>query len=174
VPCFSVGGVAKQYLAPGWRLGWSLLHDPAHHATAARAALNQLSQVILGPNSLVQAALPAIFEHTPPEYYTELNAQLEAQAACVCAQLQGVPGLRLVTPRGAMYVMIGLDVDRFDGVADDIEFSQKLLREQSVFVLPGQCFRAPNFFRIVFCAPPAMLTEAAARIAEFCAAHLKK
>ena len=73
-----------------------------------------------------------------------------------------------------MYVMIGIDVDRFDGVADDIEFSQKLLREQSVFVLPGQCFRAPNFFRIVFCATPAMLTEAAARIAEFCAAHLKK
>jgi tyrosine aminotransferase len=44
VPCFSVGGVAKQYLAPGWRLGWSLLHDPAKHAAAARAALNQLSQ----------------------------------------------------------------------------------------------------------------------------------
>jgi hypothetical protein len=46
------------------------------------------AQVILGPNSLIQAALPAIFEHTPPEYYSELNAQLEAQAACVCAQLQ--------------------------------------------------------------------------------------
>ncbi len=46
------------------------------------------AQVILGPNSLIQAALPAIFEHTPPEYYSELNAQLEAQAACVCAQLK--------------------------------------------------------------------------------------
>jgi tyrosine aminotransferase len=54
-----------------------------------------------------------------------------------------------------------------------LEFSQKLLREQSVFVLPGQCFRAHNFFRIVFCAPGEMIAEAAARIAEFCRAHLK-
>lgn len=33
---------------------------------------------------------------------------------------------------------IGLDIDRFKDISDDLDFSQKLLREQSVFVLPGQ------------------------------------
>jgi tyrosine aminotransferase len=54
--------------------------------------------------------------------------------------------------------MVGIDVEKFEDIGSDLEFSQKLLREQSVFVLPGQIFRAPNFFRIVFCPPPDKLT----------------
>ena len=27
-PTVTVGGLAKQYMVPGWRLGWSVLHDP--------------------------------------------------------------------------------------------------------------------------------------------------
>jgi tyrosine aminotransferase len=40
-----------------------------------------------------------------------------------------------------------------------------------VFVLPGACFGAPNFFRVVFTAPEAKLAEAFARIVAFCEAH---
>jgi tyrosine aminotransferase len=53
-------------------------------------------------------------------------------------------------------------------VKDDVEFSTRLLNEEFVFVLPGQCFQAPNFFRIVFCASLPALREACKRIAEFC------
>ncbi len=49
-----------------------------------------------------------------------------------------------------------------------MEFSTRLLNEEFVFVLPGQCFQAPNFFRIVFCASLPALREACKRIAEFC------
>jgi len=45
--------------------------------------------------------------------------------------------------------------------------------QESVFVLPGSCFGAPNFFRVVFTAPQEKLGEAYARIAEFCEAHKK-
>lgn len=44
-------------------------------------------------------------------------------------------------------------------------------QEEAVFVLPGSCFGAPNFFRIVFTAPEAKLREAYDRIIEFCERH---
>jgi tyrosine aminotransferase len=27
-PVFSIGSLSKQFVAPGWRLGWIALHDP--------------------------------------------------------------------------------------------------------------------------------------------------
>jgi tyrosine aminotransferase len=46
--------------------------------------------------------------------------------------------------------------------------TQQLLDEESVFVLPGQCFGMPNFFRIVFAAPREVLEDAYTRIRRFC------
>lgn len=45
-------------------------------------------------------------------------------------QLKTVPGLTVIQPRGAMYVMVGIDCAHFADIADDVDFSQKLLREQ--------------------------------------------
>jgi len=35
-------------------------------------------------------------------------------------------------------------------------------------VLPGKCFSAPGFFRVVFAAPPQVLDQAWDRIEAFC------
>ena len=40
-----------------------------------------------------------------------------------------------------------------------------------MFVLPGQCFGKPNYFRIVTCPPLPKLAEAYDRIAAFCERH---
>jgi tyrosine aminotransferase len=49
-----------------------------------------------------------------------------------------IPGLNPVQPQGAMYMMVGIDVARFKDIASDVEFSQKLLAEESVLCLPGE------------------------------------
>ncbi len=79
LPVFTVAGIAKQYLVPGWRMGWILTHDPKGYAKQVHSGFVSLSQEISGPNTLVQAALPKILHETPKEYYTGLNAQLEMQ-----------------------------------------------------------------------------------------------
>ena len=33
---------------------------------------------------------------------------------------------------------VGIDVNKLDNIIDDVDFSQRLLQEQSVVVLPGQ------------------------------------
>ncbi len=56
----------------------------------------------------------------------------------VSAGLQSAPGLTPVKPSGAMYMMVGIDIDRFPEFNDDIDFTKQLVIEQSVFCLPGQ------------------------------------
>jgi len=40
-------------------------------------------------------------------------------------------------PRGAMYIMVGIDPTQYRDIANDVDFVQKLLKEQSVFCLPA-------------------------------------
>ena len=30
IPVIHVGGLAKRFLVPGWRLGWTIVHDPTN------------------------------------------------------------------------------------------------------------------------------------------------
>lgn len=71
----------------------------------------------------------------------------------MCEKLDGIPGLTPVMPRGAMYLMVGIDPAKFKDIKNDVDFTQKLLREQSVFCLPAAVFDSPNFFRIVTSVP---------------------
>ena len=64
--------------------------------------------------------------------------------------------------------MVGIVEGAFKGVSDDSEFCQRLLDEEGVFVLPGQCFGLAHFVRFVLCPPIDKLTQACDRIAAFC------
>jgi tyrosine aminotransferase len=67
--------------------------------------------------------------------------------------------------------MVEIDLTVFPKFPSDVEFSQELLDEQQLFVLPGSCFTMPSFFRVVLCAPESAMTESVARIAAFCDTH---
>ena len=69
VPILSCNALSKRFILPGWRFGWIAIHDPKNYLKSVRAGFNDLTTRILGPNSLVQAALPDILENTPQEYF---------------------------------------------------------------------------------------------------------
>jgi tyrosine aminotransferase len=173
VPVFTISGIAKQFLVPGWRVGWIAIHDPAGRLAALRQPLVSLTQVVLGSCTLVQHALPAILHSLPADYYPSLLATLEAQANKVYDACAAVPGLTCIRPQGAMYVMVRIQLDRFPQFASDAAFAQALLTEENVMVLPGSCFKAHGFFRVVFCAPMPTIDEFAARLTRFCTTHAK-
>jgi len=173
VPILAVGGIAKQLLVPGWRVGWLLLHDRGNKLKEIREGVSNLSQLILGANTLIQSALPEIFQTITDSYYAELCKQLENHASIIANGLAKVPELRVLAPKGAMYLMVQIHVELFKDIADDRDFAQKLLTEELVFVLPAAIFGAPNFVRLVICAPDDMLKSACERITNFCTNHRK-
>ncbi|KAJ1979859.1 hypothetical protein H4R33_005620 [Dimargaris cristalligena] len=168
VPILTVGGLAKQWLVPGWRVGWILIHDRQQLFSQVRRGLEALSTLILGPNTVIQAAIPDIMTKVPPSFLADTIRRLSIHARACERRLSQIPGLQVVVPQGAMYMMIGLDIPNFTGIQDDVDFASRLNLEESVEVLPGQCFNYPNFFRIVLTPPVDKLEEACNRIARFC------
>lgn len=173
VPILTVGGIAKQYLVPGWRVGWILIHDRHKRLARITEGLIRLTQVVLGANTLVQAALSDILHKTPASHYTQLNATLKSHADTLVRRLVTIPGLKTVEPQGAMYLMVKVEEGAFPELPDGTIFAQRLLAEENVFVLPGECFMAKQFFRLVTCASVPMLEQACDRIAEFCERYRK-
>eukprot|EP00842_Homolaphlyctis_polyrhiza_P002661 jgi/Hompol1/3396/HPOL_003220-RA len=171
VPILAAGGLAKRYLVPGWRLGWILIHDRDGQFEEIRKGIVNLSQLTLGANSLVQAAVPEILQ-APESFYEETMKQLESNANISREMLKGIPGLTPIFPQGAMYLLLQIKIEEFEGIKNDFEFAEKLIEEEAVFVLAGQIFRCPGeFLRIVFTAPVEQLREAYERIRQFCIRH---
>ncbi|CAM9110050.1 unnamed protein product, partial [Phaeothamnion confervicola] len=158
VPVIATGGLAKQFVVPGWRVGWVLIHDRNGALTEVRKGIANLSQLVLGANTLVQAALPDVLCPSPgsdverrlARFHRRYVGLLRDNAQFTAARLGAVPGLAVVPPQGAMYAMVSSKSFFPSTVADGETFSRALLAEESVVVLPGSCFGAPNFFRIVF------------------------
>lgn len=137
VPILTCSGMAKRFLVPGWRVGWIIISDRNEAFKEVRPGLVRLSAVLLGANSLVQAALPAIFENTPAAFYQEANRKLEENANIAAKALEGIPGVTYVKPQGAMYMMVGFDMSKFIGFSDDAQLGEMLISEESVLCLPG-------------------------------------
>lgn len=71
-------------------------------------------------------------------------------------------------------MMIQVELEKFSDFSTCLEFSEGLIREQSVFLFPGvPCFNFPGFIRIVLTLPVDLIKESCARITEFCENHVK-
>lgn len=177
VPILSVCALSKRWLAPGWRLGWISVHDAdgAFADAGVPETLLKLCQVSLGPTAPLQAAMPEILTTVPDgcAWHRDVLAALEASAQCCVRRCKRIPGLEVAAePEGSMYLMVRLQPGVLN-IDDDVKFAGKLLEEESVAVLPGQCFCAPSFFRVVFAAPVEVLEEAWDRIESFCHRHAR-
>ncbi|KAJ1815156.1 hypothetical protein LPJ75_002470, partial [Coemansia sp. RSA 2598] len=171
VPILTLGGLAKQWLIPGWRIGWITIHDRNNAFAQVRQGLFALSTLINGPCAPIQAAIPKIFAEIPDDYLPALNSQLETHARILETELAKAPGLEVIKPQGAMYVMVKLDLGSFKDISDDADFCHKLKWEESVEILPGECFAYPGTVRLVITPPQDKLHAAASRIAAFCERH---
>ena len=87
-------------------MGWVIVHDRNNcFASEVSAGLAQLARKLLGPCTIVQAALPHIFR-TPQSYHDKNVAIIHRNAKLVCQELQKAPGIIPIMPAGALYLMV--------------------------------------------------------------------
>lgn len=131
---------------------------------------------------MIQAAIPRLLCPTPGgkdaqslQQFSQRYMDILSQNAKLCVELsESCPELTVIEPTGAMYVMIRVNIEALEDIHDDAEFARKLLEEENLFILPGQCFNMANFVRLVICPPEETIREAFERFSIFCERHRKK
>ncbi|OMJ28242.1 Tyrosine aminotransferase [Smittium culicis] len=173
VPVLTLGGLAKRYLVPGYRTGWITIHDPIQVLVKVSEGLARLSSVLLGPNAVIQRAIPKIFSgEFNEEFSKETNLKLEENSKFIYNRVSKINGLTPVMPQGSMYIMILIDTSIFD---DSLKTGGNLFRslmyEEHVEILPGELFDFSDSFRIVITPTIEKLSDALDRIETFCKRH---
>jgi len=180
VPEVSVGGLAKEFIVPGWRVGWLIFHDKSTgRLQEYKSGVKSLTQITLGAPSLLQASLPHLLCPGPRSKDANSLRQFSANYMSILrrnTQICMEEGRRcreisVIQPSGAMYAMLKVDIESLEDIRDDAEFARKVLEEENLFMLPGACFNMPNFVRLVICPPAEVLQEAFQRLRLFCDRH---
>ena len=90
---------------------------------------------------VVQGAVPSILSNTPQSQVDDISHILSINCGILYEILKNVPGLNPVKPYGAFYFFIGIDMNSFPEFnGNEMEFCKCLIKEESVYVLPGTTF----------------------------------
>ncbi|MTH64640.1 pyridoxal phosphate-dependent aminotransferase [Paracoccus shanxieyensis] len=164
----TMNGVSKAYAMTGWRIGYG-----AGPVELIKAMAKLQSQSTSNPSSISQYAALAALEG-PQDYIAESRAVFERRRNLVVEGLNACPGIVCPVPEGAFYVypsirdLIGKTSAGGTLISDDESFATALLHETGVAVVFGAAFGLSPHFRISYATSDEVLTDACARIRQFC------
>ncbi|HEY7334996.1 MAG TPA: pyridoxal phosphate-dependent aminotransferase [Bryobacteraceae bacterium] len=160
------GSLSKTYAMTGWRMGFVLA--PAEIV----AGINKLqSHATSNPNSITQkAAIEAL--RGPQDSVAAMLAEYRRRREYVLGRLAAIPGVRTQTPQGAFYAYPNVSAAFGDGIANSLQFSEKLLAEESVALVPGEAFGTTEHVRISYATSMQELERGLNRIERFIKARV--
>lgn len=155
-----VGGTAKVHALAGLRIGW-VWADPA-----LGGRVRDVVEHTTGPVSvLAQAAAAAVLDDE--RAVTERVRRLASLRDHAVAVMSAVPFARPVPPAGGIYLCLDVaDALPALGAGDDRELCAQLRDRAGVGLRAGSTFGLPGHVRLCVAADPALLTEAARRLAD--------
>ncbi|KAJ4729762.1 Tyrosine aminotransferase [Melia azedarach] len=177
VPVITLGSISKRWIVPGWRLGWLVTSDPNGilQKSGIVDSIKDCLEIACRPVTFIQGAVPRILEKTNGEFFSNIIGILREAAEICYDGIQEIPFITCpVKAQGAIFVMVKLNVSLLEDIKDDMEFSVKLAKEESVLVLPGIAVGMRNWLRITIAADSATLEDALERIKAFCHRHAKR
>lgn len=157
-----VDGASKAYAMTGYRIGFCAA--PKEIAAGVAKLHSQLTGC---PNAVSQAAYEAALLVEPREV-AEMCAQFDRRRRVIVNGLQGL-GLETPWPRGAFYA--------FPKVAPMLDergssgFSEDLLEEENLAVVPGSAFGVDDSIRLSYATSLETIERALERLARFVAAR---
>ena len=154
----AVGSMSKAYGLPGLRIGWIVAPVETIDKIWARHEYTTISATILS-NKLATIALspkvrPRIIQRTRNyirKGYPILQKWMDNHENT----------FNVVPPQAAAIAFVRYHLD-----INSSEFAERLRKEKSVFIVPGDHFGMDKFFRISFGLPPDYLTSGLNRIHE--------
>jgi len=155
------GSLSKTYAMTGWRIGFALAPAPLI------AAMGKLqSHSTSNPTSIAQkAAIEAV--SGPQDSVDVMLAEYRRRRDFVVERLRAIPGVRIAAPRGAFYAYPNVSVAFHKGISSSLQFSERLLAEAHVAVVPGEAFGTAEHIRISYATSMEELRRGLERIESF-------
>jgi len=161
------GSLSKTYAMTGWRIGFGLVPP------AVVGAMTKLqSHSTSNPTSICQkAAVEAV--RGPQDSVGVMLAEYRKRRDFVVKRLRAIPGVGCAEPRGAFYAYpnVGVALGKKSGIADTLQFAERLLADSAVAVVPGEAFGTSQHVRISYATSMHELERGLDRIHQFIVKH---
>jgi len=160
------GSLSKTYAMTGWRIGFALAPEPV-----VGAMMKLQSHSTSNPVSISQkAAVEAL--RGPQDSVAAMLAEYRRRRDFVVARLRQIPGVRCAEPQGAFYAYPNVSVAMgANGIRNTLEFSERLLAEEQVAVVPGEAFGTEQHVRISYATSMKELDRGLERLHRFIVRH---
>jgi len=160
------GSLSKTYAMTGWRIGFVL--GPAAVATGITKLQSHSTS---NPTSISQkAAVEAL--KGPQESVAIMLAEYKKRRDYVISRLRAMPGVKTQVPQGAFYAYPNVSAAYTGGIANSLQFAERLLAEQYVAIVPGEAFGTNEHIRISYATSMKELEKGLDRLAKFVSARV--
>ena len=139
-----LNGVSKAYSMTGWRIGYC-----AGPAPLIEAMCIVQSQSTSNPTSISQVAAEQAL-NGDQSFIDMMMVEFKKRHDYVVAELNTIDGTECLPTDGTFYVFPNVEklIARLDGVNNDLDFSEFLIEQAGVALVPGSAFGAPGYIRI--------------------------
>jgi alanine-synthesizing transaminase len=171
VSCITFGGLSKNYMVPGFRIGWGIVSGRKEVLADYIEAMNKILRARLSANHPEQYGIKPSLEGEQSNLL-EAKEKLTLRRDMTVEMLNAIPGISCVKPEGAFYAFPQLHMNQPDN-----HFVAELIKETGVVVVPGSGFgQVPRtqHFRVVFLPNEQILEKAYKSIGEFYQKYLEK
>jgi aspartate aminotransferase len=160
------GSLSKTYSMTGWRIGFVLGPAPVV------SGIGKLqSHSTSNPTSISQkAAVEAL--RGPQESVGLMLAEYRKRRDYVIGRLRSMEGVTTQVPQGAFYAYPNVSAAYRNGISNSLQFSEQLLAEEFVAVVPGEAFGTANHIRISYATSMKELERGLDRLQRFVAKRL--
>jgi aspartate aminotransferase len=139
-----MNGVSKAYSMTGWRIGYA-----AGPADLIEAMCTIQSQSTSNPTSISQVAAETAL--TGDQGFIErMCTEFKSRHDFVVAELNSIDGVDCLETDGTFYVFPNIEnlIARLPNIKDDLDFSEYLIEQAGVALVPGSAFGSPGHIRI--------------------------
>ncbi len=171
VSCITFGGLSKNYMVPGFRIGWGIVSGRKEVLADYIEAMNKILRARLSANHPEQYGIKPSLEGEQSNLI-EAKEKLTLRRDMTVEMLNAIPGISCVKPEGAFYAFPQLHMNQPDN-----HFVAELIKETGVIVVPGSGFgQVPGtqHFRVVFLPNEQILEKAYKAIGDFYQKYLEK
>lgn len=159
-----LNGVSKAYAMTGWRIGYA--GGPAPLINAMKIIQSQSTS---NPCSIAQKAAVAALTGGNESVIEMVNA-FHQRHDYVVDRLLSMPGIEVIPADGTFYIFPSVQaIIEKHGYANDLVFSEQLLQDTGLALVPGSAFGNEGCIRLSFATSLDTLKDALNRLQRFCA-----